>query len=306
VGVGIGGYYPLVEMYSKRAGRRSTFDNAQNWYRHQLAELGLIGSLPWILWTILFAGFLVRTRGDGEDSAPAGIVKWTIVALGAISLFGVPAQNPAVALTFWTFVFWYVRLTASASVAGPDIPRLPPGVDRNVAWALVFVLVAGHAAGTLAEARGALRVPHRAARGAASAGGAWEYEYGLYDVEESPDRTWFRWTEGRAVAVVERERRLRGNRWMKLTVWASHPDVRERPLSAKVWGYGRELVIDEEQWDGSPVTGYFTVMYGHSLVETWVSRTWRPSDHGAHDGRELGLALRWEFVSERPDEAARE
>jgi hypothetical protein len=40
------------------------------------------------------------------------------------------------------------------------------------------------------------------------------------------------------------------------------------------------------------------------MVETWVSRTFRPSNYGSEDTRELGLALAWEFVSERPDERA--
>jgi len=302
VGVGVGGYYPLVEMYSRRAGRRVTFDNAQNWYRHQLAELGVVGSIPWILWMILFAGFLLRARGDGEQRVAAGVVKATLVALGVVSLLGVPTQHPAVALTFWTFVFWYVALVGSPGDSGPgrSLPRWLP-------WAAVWLLVFGHAVGTAYAARADLRVPYRAARGAGQISGVWQYEYGLYDVERAADLTPFRWTQDRAVAVIERRRRrLRGYQWMKLTVWASHPDTRERPLSAKVWGYGRELVIAEEQWDGSPVTGYFPVIYGHSLVETWVSRTWRPSDHGARDSRELGLALAWEFVRERPDEAARD
>ena len=56
VGVGVGAFHPLVGQYARLAGHRAAFDNAQNWYRHQLAELGLVGSIPWILWVIFFSG----------------------------------------------------------------------------------------------------------------------------------------------------------------------------------------------------------------------------------------------------------
>ena len=30
-------------------------DNAQNWWRHHLAELGLVGSMPLLWWCVVFA-----------------------------------------------------------------------------------------------------------------------------------------------------------------------------------------------------------------------------------------------------------
>jgi hypothetical protein len=228
------------------------------------------------------------------------------VGLGVVSLVGMPAQNAAVALTFWTFVFWCIRLVSppvrlpgmGTGVSPGPASRLKSG---GTGMALVLVLVAAYAAGTTYAARGSLRVPYRAARGAGTISGAWNYAYGFHQAEQSPDHGEFRWTRARAVAVVEGEPK---KAWMKLTVWASHPDAGERPISARVWGYGRELVIDAERWDGAGIVAYLPVEYGRSMVETWVSRTFRPSNYGSEDTRELGLALAWEFVSERPDERA--
>ena len=54
----------LLSMDYARAGGgpEVPFDNAQNWFRHQLAELGIVGCAGWLLWIVLFAGTLVRGR----------------------------------------------------------------------------------------------------------------------------------------------------------------------------------------------------------------------------------------------------
>ena len=146
VWVGVGAFHPLVGQYGRPPGRNVAFDNAQNWYRHQFAELGLVGSVPWILWVILFARFLLRTRGEAEQRFPAAVAKGALVAIGVASLFGVPAQSPAVALTFWTFAFWYIRLAGGPR---PHTVTTGPAASGGLGWAVVAVLVAVHAAGTL-------------------------------------------------------------------------------------------------------------------------------------------------------------
>ena len=65
VGVGVGAF-TLMSMDYVRAGGgpEIPFDNAQNWFRHQLAELGVIGCAGWLLWVGLFAGTLIRGRAE--------------------------------------------------------------------------------------------------------------------------------------------------------------------------------------------------------------------------------------------------
>ena len=298
VGVGSGSYHPLVDQYSRLAGWPAPFDNAQNWYRHHVAELGLIGSLPWILWVILFTGFLLRTRGKEEHRFPAAVVKGTLVALGIASLVGVPAQNPVVTLTFWTFAFWYIRLAGS-----PGVRAVPPAAaaEDRLRWAVVLAVVTVYAAGTFSVAYVDLRVAYRAARGVDRGEwrGAYNYNYGIdspHDVGFADDH---RRTGKRAVFNVLYPRgQGKGELRLKLSAWLEHPDAAERPVQAKIWTYGRELVLNAKRWDGSRVTRFIDIPGGHRafVVETWVDRTWRAPEGEGTGIVDRGMTLAWEVV----------
>ncbi|MCH7749880.1 MAG: hypothetical protein IH939_17490, partial [Acidobacteria bacterium] len=285
---------------SRLAGWPAPFDNAQNWYRHQLAELGLIGSIPWILWVILFTGFLLRTRGKGEHRFPAAVVKGTLVALGIVSLLGVPAQSLVVTLTFWTFAFWYIRLAGS-----PGVRAVPPAAAASdrLRWAVVLAVVTVHAAGTFRVAYVDLRVPHRAARGVDRGPwrGAYNYNYGIdnpHDVGFADDH---RRTGKRAVFNVLYPRgQGRGGLRLKLSAWLEHPDAAERPVQAKIWTHGRELVLNAKRWDGSRITRFVDLPNEHRAVEieTWVERTWRALESEGTEIDDRGMTLAWEWVDE--------
>jgi hypothetical protein len=300
VGVGIGSYHPLVDQYSRRAGWAAPFDNAQNWYRHQLAELGLIGSIPWILWVILFTGFLLTTRGKGEHRIPAAVVKGTLVALGVVSLVGVPAQSPVVTLMFWTFAFWYIRLAGASGVR--VFPPAPVASDR-LRWAAVLVVVTVYAAGTFRTAYADLRVPYRAASGVdrGSWRGAYSYHYGIDDPQDVGFADEQRRTGKRAVFNVLYPRgQDRGELHLKLSAWLEHPDAAEHPVQAKIWTRGRELVLNAKGWDGSRITRYVDIPVGHRavVVETWVERTWREPGREEAESDDRGMTLAWEWVDE--------
>jgi hypothetical protein len=283
-GAGVGTFTLMSPDYTHLAGSRETFDNAQNWYRHQLAELGLIGSVGWVVWVILFIGTLVRTRGEEKRYLPAGAIKGALVALGAVSMLGVPAQSTAVTLTFWVFAFWYIVLAVPR--ARENRTLVPPG-GAAWGWVLMVVLVAAHAAVTLSAARGAMRVPQRALRI------GWNYTYGFYDLERPQGGDAYRWTAKDAVTVIPA-----GRGRLKLTLWIAHPDASDRPVDVRVWRNG-ELVVQATLRDHSHLTQYVPVPEGEPrlLIRTWVSRTWRPSDHGSRDARELGIAVGdWTFV----------
>ena len=183
----------------RRRGARLPPDNAQNWYRHQFAEFGLFGSLAWIAWVVLFAVFVLRGRKDAPPAAWTG--RGVLVAFALISLLGMPGQEIAVAMTFWTMAFWYVWL-----VGAP-----PPAPIRLPAWAAIAVALVVYAAGTVRAAANELRVPVRAARG------GWAYSYGFYPPEPGEDGGEYRWTRQRAVAVIDAPAR-----WMALTISVNH------------------------------------------------------------------------------------
>lgn len=294
-GVGVGSFQTLLPEFAAPLGGRLPPDNAQNWYRHQIAEFGLIGSLAWIAWVVLLAVFVLRGRKDAPSAAWTG--RGVLAAFALISLVGMPGQEIAVAMTFWTMAFWYVSL-AGAPAAAPL--RLP-------AWAAIAAVLVIYAAGTARAAANELRVPVRAARG------GWAYSYGFYPPERGEDGGEYRWTRQRAVAVIDAPAR-----WMALTISVNHfkiaggPPASEigrhapiRAVDVKVWR-DQQLVVEEHLTNTAPVTEYIAVPDGEQrlLLETWVSRVITPRDVGIADDRELGLLVKWDFVDARPADGA--
>ena len=282
-GVGVGACHGLLADYGRvTSGVPIRFDNAQNWFRHQVAELGVLGSVGLILWSLVLLHLLVTTRGEHHVRVPAAIVKGTIVALGLVSLVGVPTQNASVTLAFWTFVFWYVRL-----VGGPEVSSAATPLPR-VAWAVMLAVVAALLVGTAWEARGSLRVPNRAARF------DFPYRYGAYPEEVDEDGHTFRWTRERAVFVEPAEQRR-----LQVSAWVGHPDVMRRPVRVQVWVGGRR-VIDRDWRAHAPVTRTVDIRSDtpRVVIEARVSRTWRqPDPAGGERPRDLGVALAWRFVA---------
>jgi hypothetical protein len=299
-GVGVGSFHHLVLDYSRlpEGGGGIPIDNAQNWYRHQLAEFGVVGSFGWILWTVSFALFMFAAGQSGQTRSAAGAIRGALIAIALISTLGMPTQNVAVTLTFWTLVFWYAQLAGGAprsALAGVSLPSdvhhasgAPIGSSFRTsgrAWLAVWAVAVVSVAGTAYSARHELRVPARAARF------GWPYAYGWYGPETDANGE-FRWAGHRAVAVVDANRP-----WMKLTVSVNHVDIARRPVDVRIWR-DREEVLAATLHNHDPITEYVSVPNGHSRVvlETWVNRVVRPADFGVPDARELGLMVRWEFV----------
>jgi hypothetical protein len=281
-GVGIGAFHTIVPDYTSLLdGVRFPPDNAQNWFRHQIAELGLLGSIGWMIWVAFFASFLLRTRGAGDQGLPAAAVKGTLVAFALVSLVGMPAQNLAVTVTFWTFAFWYVLLVAPSDLFKADRSTL-----SSRSWMVMIALLATYMALTAYTGRHNLRVPQRAVRF------GWPYAYGLSPPEGSAGRE-FRWTSGKAVAVIPIQKP-----WLRITVWADRPHLARHPLHATVTVAGRTL-IDEELLDTTPLVREVRLPDGPKqvLIETRTSPTWRPAPNAlGGETQDRGLAIAWTFI----------
>ena len=114
-GVGVGSYHWLAPDYSRVAfNQELPFDNAQNWWRHQLAELGMLGALPVLAWSIIIAWQTLRgaRRARGDHVAT---VRGLLLGLGLASLLGMPTQDPAVLTAFFLLV---AMLAAAGSGLG--------------------------------------------------------------------------------------------------------------------------------------------------------------------------------------------
>jgi hypothetical protein len=288
VGVGVGFFHALVPEYARLFSIVGSLigDNAQNWYRHQLVELGLIGSLGWMAWAVMFGAFVLAGR---HISPAAWIARGMLVGLAFVSLLGMPTQDVSVSMTFWTAAFWFTSLAGAPPAATP--------LGRR-SWVAIAIVVIAYAIGTAEVAATRLRVPVRAQRV------GWPYSYGFYPPEPDGRGGEQRWTGRRAVAVLEAS-----TGWLELTMSANHQAITSpgedragsiaptRPVEVRVWRNG-ELVLQIRLTNTAPVTEYLRVPDGHKwiFIETKVDRVFRPRDLGIPDDRELGVLIKWSFV----------
>jgi hypothetical protein len=101
MGVGIGRFTGLSKSYAQKAlGRAIPADNAQNLWRHTLAEQGLIGLLP-ILW---LTGLTIMTVFAGRAEGVDLVLRVMLCGLGCGLIVGYPIQEPAIAVTLATIV----------------------------------------------------------------------------------------------------------------------------------------------------------------------------------------------------------
>jgi hypothetical protein len=284
-GVGVGAFHTLVRDFGRLRGYDGddalTPDNAQQWFRHTVAETGLIGAIPVLWWCVLLALLLFR-RGDG-DRLTIGLIRGALLGFLVASIFGMPAQSAAVMITFWTFVFWFVieRRIVIASAGG--------GWSRWAAIATVLLLVI-HTGATVVDARGDLWPRNRSVRF------GWFYKYGMSELEPDPggnpvQRRWTIMPKSLAVVAVN-------GTVLKFVAWIDHPDGDERPVKTRVWADGK-LVFDGEIRRSQPLFLDIPATPGrtHMILETEIDRLWAPRDYGKSDRRGLGLSIRdwvWE------------
>ncbi len=281
VGVGVGAFHSLVSQFSVALGPAMTVgpDNAQNWFRHQLAELGILGGLGWVVFAAILAITLVRSWQGKDKDVRAVVVAGAIVGLGMASLFGMPTQHVATLATLWTFVFWHHRLRAMPDAATGWHPL-------GWHWAVVAAIGVVFAVGTLETARTDLRMPARAVRFSRP------YALGFFEPVESSS-TRFRWTGRRAVDVFQTR-----EPYLKLTFWAEHPDLATEPVRVRIWR-GDERIGNVTLSTPSRVTWYVRTPTDTEwmMLEVEISRTWPLTTAGADQSKEVGLVIAdWEFV----------
>ena len=161
-GVGAGGYRVLAPDYWRAmANDALPLDNAQNWWRHQIAELGMFGgALIDHRSRSSSRGACSRLarlrRGRGADRRCAVL----LLGLGAASLFGMPTQNPLVLL----LVLRAGRVAWTNRCPTPLTSARPRHAMCVVAWVVACVWRSLYAAGHVVLAAGSLNVVQRAQR----------------------------------------------------------------------------------------------------------------------------------------------
>lgn len=280
VGVGVSSYQILAPDYWRRlANDQLPFDNAQNWWRHQLSEFGVAGSLMLYLWSALIVWHLVTGRARQGRQLDATIVRGLVGAIGVSSFIQVPTQTPIVLLSFMLLLAWSAALVPTGAIA----EKL-----RYWGWPAVTALAVFYAGGHLVLARGPLAVATRALHAER------EYAAGTYPPESLADIADFRWTRGNARFVWPAR-----TRWLVVRVWAQHPDMTGTPVRVTL-STPCGVLLNEALNSPTPVSIGVTLPDGQQALEArlLVSRTWRPSDHGSNDERDLGAAIVAEFVDD--------
>jgi O-antigen ligase len=267
-GVGIGAFHVVAPDYLyKESGRVVASDNAQNWWRHQVAELGLLGAFPslWMSWVVVW--LLWKGAADKDLTGITTVLRLALIGFGIASLVGVPTQHPATWVSFGTLLFVF------ATAAGVR-PRGTSAAPVRAWWLAAFAVAIATALGQLLTATGELRAPARA---------AWigvPYSYGMSTPEGLSELGELRWIRSGAVAVVAVE-----NRWFQLTFWRPEPAAQE-PVNVGVTIDGRRLLQQFVQ--GPDPTTYF--------IEVPEPRRWAVVEWSVSPSREphaLGVAQQW-------------
>ena len=285
-GVGIGSFnWMAADYWRQMANERLPFDNAQNWWRHQVVELGIVGSLPVVLWSFLVAWLVLTRRTPPDNRLETATLRGLLIGLGIASLLGVPTQNPIVLLIFFYLTARFENLT-NPRTTNPEPRTTDPGSRIPAsAWLAGAVIALVYAGGHLALARGPLKPLERAEQTNR------DYIIGTYPGERLPQGS-FRWTKKHATFALAVP-----SRYLVIRFNVLHPDIGTHPVKVRITTDCQTLV-DEFLTDDGVDARAFEIPPGQRRVvfDTDVSRTWRPSDFGKSDTRELGLAVEADFV----------
>jgi hypothetical protein len=285
-GVGAGGYRILApDYYRAMANDALPPDNAQNWWRHQVAELGVFGGALIIGFSILVAWHVLTSRDGSTHIAETWTVRGLLVGLGAISLFGMPTQNPLMLCWFFGLVAWFAGLAPEA--ARPRGYGIDPS-ELRAPWLVAVALAIAYAGGHLLLAAGPLHPVQRAQRAHR------DYVIGAYPREPLPGTSQFQWTsqQARFFWAVK-------TRFMAIRFWASHPDIAARPVHVTVTSPCGVLFDEDITSDKSMSLG-MVLPEGQRTLEAVVrvSRTWSPADTGDSDTRQLGVGIVADFSND--------
>jgi O-antigen ligase len=269
-GLGVGAFNQLsTDYYFLSSGRLIPPDNAQNWWRHQIAELGVLGAAPSIVLSLLIVLLIWRRQASGDHRDAATVVRGVLVGLGLASLLGLSTQHPALWLTFATLLYWL------GALVDPSPAATRPVWVARAGWAVAWTIALLVAAGQWRSATGDLRVAARAVRV------GFPYAYGFSAPEPDAALGPVRWTGRHAVGVVRAE-----HAYFVLTV-SPHPQAVETPARVRVWR-GAQVVADVVANGPETITRIIRVPDGARflMVETDISQT-------SGDGRGLKVASRW-------------
>ncbi len=250
VGVGPGALATVISDYGQvELGVRLPPDNAQNWWRQQFAELGVIGGFAPVLCSLLA---LVAVRRSWRHPHTAARTA-PLVVLGFMCLVSPPTQHPVIQVLVGLLV-------ARAVAPEHDAPASAPGPSWAgwVAWTLAIACGVGLALAGWTT----FRPPHRAARF------TFPYNYGLFEPVQTPFGDGRR-AAAHSVAVFRPEHRV-----LFVGVVLPHTDIATAPVVVTV--SDGHVVLCRQEWRNNELFECrLTIADGQwPMVEVDVSRAW--------------------------------
>jgi len=282
-GVGVGAYHVIAPDYWRvMVDRQLPFDNAQNWWRHVVAEFGVLGGAAVLLWSLVVVWLVIAGRAPPHEWPTAAALRGLIAGIGVCSLLGMPTQTPVVLMSFLLLVAWLGVL-----VGEQHVPVLLP--YRRAPWITVTVLAIAGVTGDLVLARGPLSLSARAVRAHR------DYVTGAYPPEGTPGSGQFRWTRGEARFILQER-----TPWVVMHVWVHHPDVSRNPVRITI-STPCGVIVERTLTSTDPLSIGLVLPPDERIFDAVVrvSRTWRPSAFGQRDPRELGAGVTADFVPDR-------
>ncbi len=258
VGVGPGAFGTVISDYARvTLGYRLPPDNAQNWWRQQLADFGLIGGAGALLCSLLALLAVLRTWRRSPDAAT---VSPSAAGGPRADGHGQPAHTASrccrCSWDCWLPTRW--RPPVVADTATPAPMRWPAQ--------LVWTVAIACAVGLAAEGWTDFRPPRRAARF------HFLYYYGLSAPVEAPFGGG-RWSARRSVAVLEPT-----GKTIVVHVVLPHEDLASAPVTVTVSDANRE-VCQLVARDHTKLECLVPVPDGPwPMVRLDISRAWRTVD----------------------------
>lgn len=245
-GVGVGAFNWLASYHHQLEGERELPpDNAQGFWRHALVERGLVGVAAIVGLTVAMLRLLFAPQASAS-LIEIWVLKSIIAGLGAVLLFGLPTQSPAITVTAAALLAWL-----HAGVAMERSSRHLPMAVAIIAWLLALTSLAVDLRSSTTTLRPALR--------AARIGASYSYGFGAEIVGEDGSR--MRVVERDAVVVMARQ-----SPRFRLRCWVRGSE--SRPI--RVWQDGRP-VIDEHANPGTMVERVLDIPHGAGTVLLEIS-----------------------------------
>lgn len=274
-GVGPAAFQVLAPDYAFLAiGKPIPPDNAQNWWRHQVAELGLLGSLPAIVASLLVAAAVISLLRRRTVSPIPSLVGASMVALGFMGVVGPPMAHPIVLQTAAVMIFW------ASWLARPESAGRSMRLSGPMVAVVAIVLPIVWAGLTLHAATTELRPPYRAQRV------GWVYNYGFSAADAAHDGE-RRWAARRAVGVIP----AMGSR-LVLTLEAPEAGTERGPLRVRVRDRNA-VVVETDRSTPDPFTCTIVVPPGERWVMVQIDAR-GPTRTVDGVERALRVGVRWE------------